>query len=143
METPDAAMETVEGAGGAGHPPAHSTNAAAVTTKIDTHPCLEYSKEAVAASVGGQFRAGPAPEEDAHGATRHSRRPQQEEGGDKNPRRASSERATDNGETEERDPPEGSCAPNVSGRRGEEGRGGTPTQQRAPMARSGGTGGIS
>ena len=134
-------METAEGAGGAGHPPKHSIEAAIATTESDTHPRREYGKEASEALVRGQASAGPALAEDGHGTTRHGKRTQREEGGDENPRRASSERSTTDGETEEIPPPERSHAPNASGRKGGEGRGGTPTQQRAPMARSEGSGG--
>ena len=115
-------METAEGAGGAGHPPEHYTNAAAVTTENGKHMRREYDMVALEVLLGGQASAGPAPEEDGHGATQQ--------------RRASSEQEPVNGETEERAPPERSRAPNVSGQQGGEGGGGSPTQQRAPMARS-------
>ena len=138
--TPVAEMETAEGAGDAVHPPAHSTDAAAATTESDMHPRREYGKEETAALVGGQDRAGPAPEEGVHGDSRH-RRTQQEEGGTKTPgeRARKGQRPTDR--RRRAPPPERSRAPNASGRRGGEGRGGTPTQQRAPMARSEGAGG--
>ena len=109
-------METAEGAGGAGHPPENSTDAAATTTENGIHPRREYDKVASEALVGVQASAGPAPAEDGHGATQHSARIQQEEGGDEKPRRASSEREPADGETEERGPPEQSHAPNASGR---------------------------
>ena len=71
------------------------------------HPRREYDKVASEALVGGQASAGPAPAEDGHGATRHSVRTHREQGGDKNPRRASSERDPGDRETEERAPPNG------------------------------------
>ena len=71
-------METAEGSGGAGHLPAHSTGVAAATTESNAHQRREYGKEATAALVGGQYRAGPAPEEDDHGATGHGRNTQRE-----------------------------------------------------------------
>ena len=80
-EMPNAAMETAEGAGGAGHPPKNSTDAAAATTENGMHLRREYGKVASEALVGVQASAGPAPAEDGHGATQHSARIQQEEGG--------------------------------------------------------------
>ena len=118
----DAEKETAEETGGAGHPPAHFTGAAAATTESDACQRCEYGKEATAVSVGGQDRAGPAPEEDGHGGTGHGGNTQREEGGDETPRRARAERATADGKTEERVPPEQLRAPNASGRRGQEGR---------------------
>ena len=126
-------------AGGAGHLPEHSTDAAAAMTENNIHPRREYNKVELEASVGGQASVGPATEEDSHGATRHIERTHWEEGGDKNPRRASSEREPADGETEEIPPPERMRAPNASGRQRGEGEGGTPTQQRMPMARSEGS----
>ena len=84
-------METAEGAGGAGHPPKHSTDTAAATTENGMHPRCEYNKVASEASVGGQASTGPASAEDGHGATQHSAGLQRKEGGDKKPRRANSE----------------------------------------------------
>ena len=98
-------METEEGAGGAGYPPAHSTSAAEATTESDARQRCEYGKEATAASVGGPVSAGPAPTEDGHGSTGHGR-PQREEGGDETPRRESGERETADRETEESPPPQ-------------------------------------
>ena len=57
----DAEKETAEGTGGTGHPPEHSTDAAAATTKIHTHQRREYGKEATAALVGGQGSVVLAP----------------------------------------------------------------------------------
>ena len=65
---------------------------------------------------------------------------QRKEGGDETPWSARKETDTAEEATEERGPPEKLCTPNASGRRGGEGRGGTPTQQRAPMALSDGAG---
>ena len=124
----DAETETEEGAGGAGYLPAHSTCAAEGTTKSDALQHCEYGKKA-AVLVGGPDSAGPAPDKDGYGTTRH-RQPHQEEGGDETPRRAREEKETADGETEEMPPPERSRTPNVSGRRGGEGRGGNPTQHR-------------
>ena len=68
-EMEDAEKETAEGTGGAGHLPAHFTGADAATTQSDARQRCEYGKEATVALVGGQDIAGPAPEEDVHGAT--------------------------------------------------------------------------
>ena len=69
------------------------------------HPRREYDKVASKVLVGGQASGGPAAEEDGHGATPHSAGYQKEEKGDKNPRRASSEREPNDGETDESPPP--------------------------------------
>ena len=72
-----------------------------------------------------------------HGAVRT-----QDERGDEKPQRVSTaQEETDGEETEERAPPKRSPAPNGSSRREGEGGGWTPTQQRAPTARSEGLGG--
>ena len=67
----DAEKETAGGTDGAGHPPAHSTSAAAGTTENDACQHHEYGKEATAALVGGQDIVGPELEEDGHGDTGH------------------------------------------------------------------------
>ena len=90
----DTEKETAEGTGGAEHLSAHFTGEATATIKSDTHLRRDYGKEVTAALVGGQDRAGPAPEEDGHGATGHGRNIQMEEGGNKTPRRARAEQAT-------------------------------------------------
>ena len=134
-------METAEGASDAGHPSEHSTAAASATTKSDMHPRREYRKEASEESVVGQASAGPAPAEDGHGSTRHGEWTRREEGGDENPRRAISERATADRETEERAPPNGRARLTRAADERGEGTGEPPTQQSAPMARSEGSGG--
>ena len=55
--------------------------------------------------MGGTASAGPATDEDGHGATGHGR-PQRGEGGDDTPRRESAERETADGEMEESPPPQ-------------------------------------
>ena len=93
-------MEMAEGAGGAEHPPEHSTDAAAATNENGMHPRREYDKVASEGSVGGQASAGPAPAEDGHGDTHQIERTQREEGREENPRRANSEQEpTDGGES--------------------------------------------
>ena len=135
-------MGTEERAGGTGHPKAHPIGVAVAAsaggpvtagpepTKEERdigagHLTAQTISAAPAASEGGTVSAGPAP---AEGDT------QREEGGYKTPRRAHKETDPEDGDTEEKGPPKRSRAPNASGRRGGEGRGGTPTQQRAPMA---------
>ena len=108
-------MNTEERTGGAGYTPAHFTGAAP------------------AALVGCLVSVRPAPANDGHGAT-GSGKTQREEGDDETPRNAREERDLTNRQTEERAPPERSRAPNASGRQGGEGRRGSPSQQRAPMA---------
>ena len=138
----EAETGTEERAGGTGHPAAHPTGAAAAASvggpvtagNVPTeekkdggagHPTEKSIGTAPAASVGGPVSAGPTLDEEDT---------QREEGGDETPRRAREETDPVDGETEERGPPDRSRAPNTSGRRGEKGRWGTPTQQRAPMA---------
>ena len=58
--------------------------------------------------------------------------------GGEEPRIASLAREPNDGETEERSPPEQSRAPNMSSHRGVEGGGGPPTQKRASTMRRGG-----
>ena len=83
MAMEDAEKETEEGTGGAGHPPAYFTRTAASITESDARQRHEYGKEATAALVGGQYRAGPAPEEDDHRATGNGGNTQRKEGGTK------------------------------------------------------------
>ena len=139
---------TEKRSGGAGRPKAHPIGldaAAAVggpvtvgpaLTKEESnngagHPTAQTISAALAASAEGTVRAGTAL---ASGGA------QREEGGDETPKRARAETDFANDVTEEIPTPKRSRAPNASGRRGGEGRGGTPTQQCAPMARSNGAG---
>ena len=85
-------METTEGASGAGYPPKHFNGAAGATTENSKHLRREYGKVVSEASGRGQASAGPATGEDDHGATTHSVGHLQEEWGDENPWRESSER---------------------------------------------------
>ena len=80
------AMETVEGTVGVGHPPKHSTEAAAATTENGMHPRREYNKVVSEALVGGQASAGPALEEDGHGAHNTAQGSSGRRGGTKNTR---------------------------------------------------------
>ena len=105
MEAPDEAMETVAGAGGAVYPPEHFDGADGTTTENSKHLRREYDKVVLEALVGGEASAGPAPAEDGYGDTTHSKRTQREEGGDKNPWRASSERAIGQRRDGGEDPP--------------------------------------
>ena len=95
----DEAMETAAGASGAGYPPEHSTGAAGATTKNGMHPRREYDKVASEASKRGQASAGPATGEYGRGATTQSAGQTQEEGGGKNPWRASAAQEPNNRET--------------------------------------------
>ena len=116
MAAPDETMKTATDTSGAGHLPEHFDGAAGTTTKNGKHPRREYAKVASEAPERSQASAGPAMGEDGHGATTHSAGQTQEEGGDETPRGSSAaQNETDNGETEERAPPERLPAPNASG----------------------------
>ena len=144
MVDAEAETGTEKRAGGAGRPKAHPIGAAVAASvggpvTVGTapteeernngtgHPTAQTISVNPAELAEGTVRAGPAP---ARGDA------QREEGGDETPKIARAEMDTADEATEEITPPKRLRAPNASGRRGGEGRGVTPTQQHAPMARS-------
>ena len=95
------------GNGGAGQPPEHFEGADGATTENGKHPRREYKNLALEASDIGLARAGPAAGEEGHGATDHSVGRLRDEEGDERPQRVRLAYEHDEGETEERGPPNG------------------------------------
>ena len=119
----------VEGPVTAGPAPAKDGHGAETETEERAgnagYPTAKFTGAAMAVSVGVPVSKGLTTAKEGHGATGNTQR---EEGEDKTHRIVHEERDPADRETEEKAPHERSRTPNTLGRRGGEGRGGTPTQ---------------
>ena len=148
MENAEAETGTEQRAGGAGRPKAHPIGAAAAAavgglvtaglapTKEENNNDAGYTPAhstgaAPSALVGGPVSVRPS---SLIGAA------QRREGGDDIPKSRHEGTDTSDKATEESPPPPNGYARLTRAAEGWEGRGGIPTQQRAPMARSEGAG---
>ena len=127
-----------------GTPHRHTAGTDSARPKKDTHSRCKYSLLMPTGPGVDPDAAGNQVSGDGHKATRGTagQAQRETETGDRNRQRALPARSMQGANDEEWRPPEQSRTLNACSHQGEEGGGGTPTQQRAPRVYSQGPGGT-